>query len=357
VTITAEQAKAELARRAGAGATPAPAGGITPEQAKAELARREADKDYGPLGLGDNFARMGQTLDDSARIIADSATRGVADKAMGPEQQAATEAARERQGWGGTAVDIGTSVLTSPWKIGSVAAGAGYGAAEGALTEYAHQENWIPGLEDLQRIGTAGITGAGLGGLGAKLGDAFGVNTSRGKDQPYPTDQALQQASEEAKRLAPGGPRAADLEDRVSRLGEVRNAETTGRDAFANLRAGTPEEAAARDAISGAPKPAVTQAAEFVDKYGKAVPPAQTIVLEALLSGGIPYKTAMAYAAKIGLSKIGKAADMPDAKQTEFLASLVRDPRGIGNTGTDQATIDFWRDRLSKLAVGAGKEF
>jgi hypothetical protein len=315
VTITAEQAKAELARRAGAGATPAPAGGITPEQAKAELARREADKDYGPLGLGDNFARMGQTLDDSARIIADSATRGVADKAMGPEQQAATEAARERQ------------------------------------------ENWIPGIEDLQRIGTAGITGAGLGGLGAKLGDAFGVNTSRGKDQPYPTDQALQQASEEAKRLAPGGPRAADLEDRVSRLGEVRNAETTGRDAFANLRAGTPEEAAARDAISGAPKPAVTQAAEFVDKYGKAVPPAQTIVLEALLSGGIPYKTAMAYAAKIGLSKIGKAADMPDAKQTEFLASLVRDPRGIGNTGTDQATIDFWRDRLSKLAVGAGKEF
>lgn len=315
------------------------------------------EEDYGPLGLGDNFARMGQTLDDSARIIADSATRGVADKVMGPEQQAATDAARQRQGWGGTAVDIGTSVVTSPFKIGSVAAGAGYGAVEGALTEYGHQENWIPGLDDLYNIGKAGVTGAGLGGLGAKLGDAFGINTSRGKDQPYKTDQALQEASEEAKRLAPGGPRAQDLESRVDRLGQVRNAEKTGRDEFARLQAGTPDEAAAAATIANAPKKTVTKLAETVDTYGKKVPPAQTIVLEALLNGGIPYKTAAAYAAKMALSKAGQAADMPDAKQTEFLASLIRDPRGIGNVGTDPAAIDFWRDRFAKLGIGAGKEF
>jgi hypothetical protein len=169
--ITAAQAQAELDRRAKA--KPA---GITAAQAQAELDRRATmDTDWGPRGLGDNFARAGQSLDDSMRLIADTATRGYFDKMLGPEEQAKTAAARERQGWGGTALDVGAAVATSPYRIGSMAGGALAGGLEGAASAYGHQEGWVPGWDVLKGAGTGIVAGAG----GAKLGEWAGRGWNR----------------------------------------------------------------------------------------------------------------------------------------------------------------------------------
>jgi len=291
-----------------------------------------------------------QVMQDVQSIASDAMTRG-----FGPGN---ADAARERQpGWIETPADILGSVVGSPYKVGSKLAGMAYGAGEGALSEYGHQENWIPGVDELKDIGAAGVEGAGLGWLGAKVGEWFGGSRAAKDavaDQPYPTDASLRTAADEAERLAPGGPRSADLQDRVSRVGDVRTAASKGRDEFAHLRSGSPEEAAEFAKI--AQKKALSPfAADQIERLSIAkggnvdIGRLARLALDLKTTGGMG--TAGATAADL-LGVPARLRSVP-AREAERAAALVRDPRGIGLT-PDPATIDKWRSGASKLFSGYG---
>jgi hypothetical protein len=313
------------------------------------------EEDYGPLGLGDNFARAGQTLDDSMRLLVDTGSRGYIDKWLGPEEQAKTAAARERQGWGGTAVDVGAAVLTSPYKVRSMAAGAGYGGLEGAASSYAHSDSWVPNPLE---IGKDALIGAATGGFGAKAGEWFGgakATKDAKANQPYPTDDSLRIAADEAQFTDPHSPQTADLGDRVSRLDDVRSAK--GRDEFANLRAGNPEEAALFKQIAEKKGPSAF-AADQIERLSltkgvdlKDVPRLLRQGVDLKTTGGVGMLGATA------ADLLGVPAKLRGAsgREAERAAALVRDPRGIG-LAPDQTTINAWRDRLSKAAAGYGRE-
>ena len=194
MTITAEQARAELQRRAAAKTT-----GITSGQAQAELDRRANAKGDQPSLLQQLFdvrnAKTGESYlygnrpdlsgaqqgaGDAYRIIGDTATRGLADKLAGPEAQAETAAARERTpDWVEAPTDVATAVATSPYRIGGTLAGAGIGALEGAASAYGHQKDWIPSASDARDILAGGAGGAVAGAGGAKLGQWGGDIYSR----------------------------------------------------------------------------------------------------------------------------------------------------------------------------------
>lgn len=294
-----------------------------------------------------------QFMQDFQSIASDAMTRG-----FGTADNPNTQAARDRQpGYVEAPAGIFGAVVGSPYRVGSKLAGMAWGAGEGALSEYGHQENWIPGTEEWKDIGEAGVKGAGLGWLGAKVGEYFG-GAKAAKDakanQPYPTDESLRTAVDEADRLAPGGPRGADLKDRVSRVDDIRNAKS--RDEFANLRAGSPEEAAefAKIAQKKSLSPfAADQIERLSIAKGGAVDMGRLarLTLDLKTTGGMG--TAGATAADL-LGVPAKLRSVP-AREAERAAALVRDPRGIG-LAPDQATINAWRDRLSKAAAGYGRE-
>lgn len=146
--------------------------GVTTEQLNVTVPQTRAEK------IGAAFGRAGQSLDDSMRIIVDTATRGYFDKMLGEEEQAKTQASRERQGWGALPIDMGTAVATSPYRIGSAVVGGGFGALEGAASTYGHQKNWIPDLQGAEDIAVGAGKGAALGGLGAKAGEWLGKGWS-----------------------------------------------------------------------------------------------------------------------------------------------------------------------------------
>ena len=155
------------------------------------------EEDYGPLGLGDNFARAGQSLDDSMRTIVDTVSRGYVDKWLGPEEQAKTAAARERLGWGGTALDVGSAVASSPYRVGSMAGGALAGGIEGAASAYGHQEGWVPGWDVLKGAGTGAAFGAG----GAKIGEWIGRGLDKAIPDYVPSNPPPVQAATAAPQL------------------------------------------------------------------------------------------------------------------------------------------------------------
>jgi hypothetical protein len=122
--------------------------------------------------LGKGF----QTADDAFRIAADSMTRGAADKLLdatplyGNEQEKTLQSRDRMPGWAEMPIDVGSAVIASPYRIGSMAAGAGWGALEGAGSTYMHQPNWIPSSDEAVDILKGGAGGAVAGAGGAKLG-------------------------------------------------------------------------------------------------------------------------------------------------------------------------------------------
>jgi hypothetical protein len=93
-----------------------------------------------------------QAADDMARIGADAVTRGYLDKWLGPEEQAKTQAARERAGWAGTGMDVASTYATTPLKavtsapgfVGGAVNALGYGAqgaGYGALSAGGHDQD------------------------------------------------------------------------------------------------------------------------------------------------------------------------------------------------------------------------
>jgi len=117
-------------------------------------------------------------FDDVTRIMADTGSRGYIDKISGG--RALTDAARERTPLPvELASDITAAVASSPYRMGSTLAGAGFGAVEGAARSYGNQESWVP---DVPQITKDAAAGAFLGGGGAALPVAWNAaKTGLGK--------------------------------------------------------------------------------------------------------------------------------------------------------------------------------
>lgn len=161
--------------------------------------------------LGKGF----QTADDTMRIAADSMTRGAADKLLdatplyGNEQEKTLQSRDRMPGWAEVPIDVGSAVIASPYRIGGMAAGAGWGALEGAGSTYMHQPNWIPSSDEAGDILKGAAGGAVAGAGGAKLGQVGGDIYSRlaGKTVPN-VDQSrglIRQGLETGGNILQGG--------------------------------------------------------------------------------------------------------------------------------------------------------
>src|SRR5262245_41987984 len=116
---------------------------------------------------------------DAAKISADTITRGGLDWSLGPEAQASTRQARERMpDWAEAPIDVASQLAASPYQVGGMLAGAGYGGLEGGVSAYLHQPNWIPTAEDQQKIAGETAKGAVLGSVGTKAGEWAGKGIS-----------------------------------------------------------------------------------------------------------------------------------------------------------------------------------
>lgn len=127
-----------------------------------------------------------QAADDMARIGVDTLTFGYLDKLLGPEERAKTQAARERAGWAGTAMDVTTAVAATPslaaravpaarGAIPTIARWLGYGgegAAQAALSAHGHDKS-------TEEIKDDALLGGILGSGGAAVGDAVGSFRAR----------------------------------------------------------------------------------------------------------------------------------------------------------------------------------
>lgn len=117
-------------------------------------------------------------FDDVTRIMADTGSRGYIDKISGG--RALTDAARERTPLPvELASDITAAVASSPYRMGTTLAGAGFGAVEGAARSYGNQDSWVPDVPEITKDAAAG---AFLGGGGAALPVAWNAaKTGLGK--------------------------------------------------------------------------------------------------------------------------------------------------------------------------------
>lgn len=116
-------------------------------------------------------------VDDAFRVAADTMSRGYLDKLLGEEAQAHTARSRERlSDWVETPTEIASAVVSSPYRVGSTAAGGLFGALEGAATAYGNQKDWTP---DVSNIAYEAGKGALLGSGAAKAGEIIGKGFSK----------------------------------------------------------------------------------------------------------------------------------------------------------------------------------
>lgn len=327
MTITAAQAQAELDRRSKAGAggaAPAQGGGITAAQAQAELDRRAASAEPDVMKkLHDPNTLLGkplQIMDDLTNVSGDAVTRGFGGNDM---MDAATRASRERLGWGAVPVDVVSAVASSPYRIGSMGAGAIAGAAEGAASAYGHQEGWVPGWDVLK----GAAIGAGAGAFGAKAGEWLGGKAA---------------AKEAEAALTPDAAAIANADQILATKGMTR-------DDFAKALADAPPELQAKIAEIAGGK-------SLTSRVGAAMP-------KTLTEGGID-RTLLtgltlgpkAVAARLGAQGLKAAGEsdwankVPD-QAIEALAESVRK----GEINIDPAIVDKWRDAAARIGIGYGR--
>jgi len=127
------------------------------------------------------WQRPFQAIEDVARVGVDTVAAGIPDYLAGGDQSMKTAAARDRMGWAGTALDVGTAARFIPslvpkaikWAaggplartvVGSTTAG-GEGAVYGGVNAATHDQD-VP-------------TGAALGGVGGQIGHAIGSGVNR----------------------------------------------------------------------------------------------------------------------------------------------------------------------------------
>lgn len=170
------------------------------EAKRAELmAKRDAlDASLENNTLGGMAAGVGKALDDNVRLAANGISLGFLDKALGPEARAATNAARDRQGYTGMASEaLGSMALpmgaakagltaTNLPKVGGMLGLPLDGAAVGALNAYGNDKDVA--------------TGAGIGAVGGLIGQGIGAGINRAftKKPVIPTAEELKKAGQAA---------------------------------------------------------------------------------------------------------------------------------------------------------------
>jgi hypothetical protein len=327
---------------------------------------------------------MVQTADDYIRVIADSATRGFLDKALGGDEQAKTRMARQRIGWGATAGDVAGYLMTSPYKVLSSGAGALIGGAEGLASAYGHQKNWVPtSLSDFGNLAAGTAIGAGTGAVAPWL-----VNTALGKEaratasdltkENFPVNEA-----EHAKQIADNAASIKAIKDSgrapggvTDTLGPELAAKSANLDAINQAAAGANPRDALAKAVQGMPNasPEAQRIAQGIaDKPNSLLQTAgnlgskigyggrgatenvgTTLGLEALLPHiGIPYG-AVTGARTTGhiLDKVAQMNAKLNPQEIEQLKLAILNPEGKV-VAPDYSSLANQRDMLAKISIGS----
>lgn len=139
-------------------------------------------------------------VDDAMRVAADTISRGYLDKLLGEEAQQHTARSRERlSDWVEAPVEVASAVASTPYRVGSTAAGGLIGALEGGISAYGNQKDWTP---DVGNIAYESGKGALLGSGAAKAGEWLG----KGWNKMFP-EAPVQ------------GPSTAPSDPKLSRIG------------------------------------------------------------------------------------------------------------------------------------------
>jgi hypothetical protein len=328
---------------------------------------------------------MVQTADDYIRVIADSATRGFLDKALGGDEQAKTRMARQRIGWGGsTAADIGGYLMTSPYKVASSGVGALIGGAEGLASAYGHQKNWVPtSLSDFGNLATGTAVGAATGAVAPWLvnkalgGEArtaaadatkenFPINEAEHAKDIAANAQSIKDIK--ASGRAPGGVEdtlGPELAAKSANLDAINQAASGAnpRDALAkavqNMPNASPEAQRIAQGIADKPNPILQTAGNLGSKIGFGGKGATenvgtTLGLEAILPHiGIPYGV-VSGARTTGhiLDKLAQANAKLNPQEIEQLKLAILNPEGKV-VAPDYSGLAQPRDTLSKLFIGS----
>ena len=309
-----------------------------------------------------------QGVDDVTAASQDTATRGFGNKVLGPNAQADAAAARERLP---TSVelpaDIITSIATSPYRIGSVGAGALAGGIEGAANEYGHQPNWIPSPQEGWDIAKSAVTQSGLGAGVSKLGEwaGKGFNALKGK-WPYATPDELYTAADKAAKRKNPGPKNRDLISRGERMKQAEMAQTKGREGFKDMLEGMNEPLTPAERLFGPDKSRVTwpreeqvQASKIAHEpntSAKWLEGAGKMFQGGTIWGGIPIAKATAGVAPvIGtlLRTMAQVQNGANQGEIEALKKMILD--SSGRMKTDKASIDLARDFLAKSFMQGGE--
>jgi hypothetical protein len=171
------------------------------------------------------YAKAGRAVDDTARLIANGLTLGGADKLAGymsgdvASERQATQDARDRAGWAGTAAEVGGGVATAGGLakagltaaraipqmglFGRMGAGAIDGAALGALSGLATTDDG----QYTQNAVNQGLFGAALGGAAPAVVSGVG-KLAKGVTEPFrkkpvvPTSDELKASANAAYKQA-----------------------------------------------------------------------------------------------------------------------------------------------------------
>lgn len=288
--------------------------------------------------------------DDVIRTIADTATRGYADKLMGPEEQAHTARSRERiPDWAEMPLDVGTALVTSPYRVASAGWGALTGGLEGAADAYGHQKDWVPDEEGALDIAKGGGIGAGAGLIAGGAGDVLGRWGGIGK-KGFKTDEELFDAAKMARSKNLKG--KADLSRRAEKLESARLANIEGPKGFEKMLGG-------------------------MDKYGKNVSRQERELLTKLANRGNPKDTlahAAGEAATLGGGFFGNliASRLPGGAAVPLIGNALKSGANyaakagqhkdfkklqelLRGNADDPAARDALRGLLAKIASGSQK--
>lgn len=303
------------------------------------------------------------SVDDSMRVAADTITRGYLDKLLGPEEQEKTRQSRQRlPGFAEVPVDVAAGVASSPYRVGSMGAGALWGAGEGALTAYGNQDSWVP---DIGNIAKEGVKGAVTGAVGKKAGDMLGglyARKAAKANQKYKTNEELMEDAGKVDKRTKGG---KDIVRRSERVEEARQAQGKGQKGFEDLLAGVegyghkaagwkyPELEALRAVVEKANKPGVT--GNVLAGLGKGLQGGSNPWAKSLMgiaTGG--YGPAIGNFLEAGGSMMKGAANSTKAEQAQLMA-LLRDPEGRGLKANPE-TLAKARDLIAKMMIQGREE-
>lgn len=266
-----------------------------------------AEQQGPPMPEPSLLQRVGRTADDAARLLANGATFGFADKLAGmiggdtATERARTQDARDRMGWTGTALEIGGG------------AGTGIGLARAGVTA----------ARAIPQAMTGGRRLAALMGAGAVDGAALGALAGAGN-----TDDG-EYARRMAEQAAIGGVAGAAAPALIAGVGK---AVEPARDAIANMLA--PEGIARRLAMRAMERSGVTPDV-IRQRLADARAAGQTdyLAVDAMGDGGRRALNSVSRGDTPAASRIKELLDGRQAGQADRLEVIIREGLDAPTTG------------------------